>query len=169
MNLELVLFFAFALCTLLSAGLVIFAKNPINSAMSLVASFFFLAGIYVLLWAHTIAALQVLVYAGAIMVLFLFVIMLLNLTDVELGAQRMSLSRIVGGLAALGLFAALALAISRMPELTVTMDAAGVASFGTLRAVGQELYTRWLFPFEAVSLLLLVSMVGAVVVSKSRI
>jgi NADH-quinone oxidoreductase subunit J len=168
-NVELILFFVFAFATLLSAGLVIFSKNPINSAMSLVASFFFLAGIYVLLWAHTIAALQVLVYAGAIMVLFLFVIMLLNLTDVELGAQKLSLSRIAGGLAAVGLFAALAIAIARMPELSVTMDAAGVASFGTLRGVGQELYTRWLFPFEAVSLLLLVSMVGAVVVSKSRI
>jgi NADH-quinone oxidoreductase subunit J len=103
------------------------------------------------------------------MVLFLFVIMLLNLTDVELGAQKLTLSRIVGGLAALGLFAALSIAIARSPTLTVTLDAAGVASFGTLRAVGQELYTRWLFPFEAVSLLLLVSMVGAVVVSKSRI
>jgi len=168
-NVELVLFFAFALLTLLSAGLVIFAKNPINSAMSLVASFFFLAGIYVLLWAHTIAALQVLVYAGAIMVLFLFVIMLLNLTEVELGAQRMTLSRIVGGLAALGLFAALAIAVARMPEVAGTMDGASAASFGTLRSVGQELYTRWLFPFEAVSLLLLVSMVGAVVVSKSKI
>jgi NADH-quinone oxidoreductase subunit J len=168
-NVELVLFFVFAIATLLSAGLVIFAKNPINSAMSLVATFFFLAGIYVLLWAHTIAALQVLVYAGAIMVLFLFVIMLLNLTEVELGGPRMTLSRIVGGLAALGLFAALAIAVARMPEVAGTMDVASAASFGTLRTVGQDLYTRWLFPFEAVSLLLLVSMVGAVVVSKSRI
>ena len=169
MNIELVLFFVFALAILLSAGLVIFSKNPINSAMSLVASFFFLAGIYVLLWAHTIAALQVLVYAGAIMVLFLFVIMLLNLGEAELGSQRLTLSRIAGGLAALGIFAALALAISRAPELAGSMDAARMAGFGTLRTVGQELYTRWLFPFEAVSLLLLVSMVGAVVVSKSKI
>jgi NADH-quinone oxidoreductase subunit J len=168
-NIELVLFFVFAIATLLSAGLVIFSKNPINSAMSLVASFFFLAGIYVLLWAHTIAALQVLVYAGAIMVLFLFVIMLLNLGESELGGPRMTLSRIAGGLAALGLFAALALAIARSPELSGVMDAGAAANFGTLRTVGQDLYTRWLFPFEAVSLLLLVSMVGAVVVSKSRI
>jgi NADH-quinone oxidoreductase subunit J len=168
-NIELVLFFVFAVAILLSAGLVIFSKNPINSAMSLVASFFFLAGIYVLLWAHTIAALQVLVYAGAIMVLFLFVIMLLNLGEAELGSQRLTLSRIAGGLAALGIFAALALAISRAPELAGNMDATRMAGFGTLRTVGQELYTRWLFPFEAVSLLLLVSMVGAVVVSKSKI
>ncbi len=65
--------------TLGSAGGVVSSRNPIGAAMSLVACFFFLAGIYVLLWAHTIAALQVLVYAGAIMVLFLFVIMLLSL------------------------------------------------------------------------------------------
>jgi NADH-quinone oxidoreductase subunit J len=168
-NIELVLFFVFAFATLLSAGLVIFSKNPINSAMSLVASFFFLAGVYVLLWAHTIAALQVLVYAGAIMVLFLFVIMLLNLGEAELGTQRLTLSRIAGGLAAVGLFAALALAISRAPVLSGWMDLERMRGFGTLRVVGQDLYTRWLFPFEAVSLLLLVSMVGAVVVSKSKI
>jgi NADH-quinone oxidoreductase subunit J len=168
-NVEQVLFFVFAVATLLSAGLVIFARNPINSAMSLVASFFFLAGIYVLLWAHTIAALQVLVYAGAIMVLFLFVIMLLNLGETDMSGPKLTLGRIAGGLAAVGLFAALALAISRTPALPSALDAATAQSFGTLRLLGQDLYTQWLFPFEAVSLLLLVSMVGAVVVSKSRI
>ncbi len=81
MSAEKILFVVFALLTLGAAGGVIVLRNPIASAMSLVASFFFLAGIYVLLWAHTIAALQVLVYAGAIMVLFLFVIMLLSLQD----------------------------------------------------------------------------------------
>ncbi|HYO69695.1 MAG TPA: NADH-quinone oxidoreductase subunit J, partial [Archangium sp.] len=102
MNVELVLFGAFALLTLLSAGLVIFAKSAISSAMSLVATFFFLAGIYVLLWAHTVAVLQVLVYAGAIMVLFLFVIMLLNLGE-EAPGPRLTLGRIAGGAASAGL------------------------------------------------------------------
>src|SRR5689334_23407137 len=101
--------------TLLSAGLVITARSPINSAMALVSTFFFLAGIYVLLWAHTIAVLQVLVYAGAIMVLFLFVIMLLSLTEANLGLARVTPSRVVGGAAAVGLGAVVALAIWRFP------------------------------------------------------
>jgi NADH-quinone oxidoreductase subunit J len=164
----MVLFGAFAFLTLLSAGLVIFAKSPISSAMALVSTFFFLAGIYVLLWAHTVAVMQVLVYAGAVMVLFLFVIMLLNLGEYTDNA-RPTLSRILGGLAAVGLFAALAVVIARVNPNVATLDASGQQTFGTLAAIGASIYTQWLLPFEAVSLLLLVAMVGAVVVAKSRI
>ncbi len=168
MNIEQVLFGAFAFLTLLSATLVIFAKSPISSAMALVSTFFFLAGIYVLLWAHTVAALQVLVYAGAIMVLFLFVIMLLNLGD-EVPSARMTFSRVLGGGAAIGLFVALALAIARVPNRVATLSGGDEQSFGTLKTIGSAIFTSWLLPFEAVSLLLLVAMVGAVVVAKSRI
>jgi NADH-quinone oxidoreductase subunit J len=171
-NIELVLFGAFALLTLLSAGLVIFAKSPISSAMSLVATFFFLAGIYVLLWAHTVAVLQVLVYAGAIMVLFLFVIMLLNLGETTTSSgPRLTLSRIAGGAAAAGLLVVLVVAIWKMPVRAETFSGpqAIASGFGTLAVIGQTIYTQWLLPFEAVSLLLLVGMVGAVVVAKSRI
>jgi NADH-quinone oxidoreductase subunit J len=170
-NVELVLFGAFALLTLLSAGLVIFAKNPISSAMSLVATFFFLAGVYVLLWAHTVAILQVLVYAGAIMVLFLFVIMLLNLGETSSPGPRLTLSRIAGGGAAAGLLVVLVMALWRMPAPAAPFSGqqAIASGFGTLATVGQTIFTRWLLPFEAVSLLLLVGMVGAVVVAKSRI
>jgi NADH-quinone oxidoreductase subunit J len=168
LNIEQVLFGAFAVLTLLSASLVIFAKSPISSAMALVSSFFFLAGIYVLLWAHTVAVLQVLVYAGAIMVLFLFVIMLLNLGE-DTSGPRMTFSRILGGGAAIGLFAALALAIARVPNRMATLTGEQEQSFGTLKTIGQAIFTTWLLPFEAVSLLLLVAMVGAVVVAKSRI
>ena len=90
MTAELYLFWFFAVCTILAAGGVIVLRNPVASAMSLVASFFFLAGIYVLLWAHTIAVIQVLVYAGAIMVLFLFVIMLLNVQRERAAVTRVS-------------------------------------------------------------------------------
>ena len=171
MNVELVLFGAFALLTLLSAGLVIFAKNPISSAMALVATFFFLAGIYVLLWAHTVAVLQVLVYAGAIMVLFLFVIMLLNLGESTSSGPQLTLSRIVGGAAAAGLLVVLVMTIWRMPVRAeaFTGQQAVASGFGTLAVIGQTIFTKWLLPFEAVSILLLVGMVGAVVVAKSRI
>jgi NADH-quinone oxidoreductase subunit J len=167
LSIEHILFGAFAVLTLLSAALVIFAKSPISSAMALVSTFFFLAGVYVLLWAHTVAVLQVLVYAGAIMVLFLFVIMLLNLGD-EAPSARMTFSRILGGGSAVGLLAVLAIALNRVPKDVASLGVEA-QSFGTLRSIGQAIYTTWLLPFEAVSLLLLVAMVGAVVVAKSRI
>ena len=88
---------------------VIAARSPIYSAMSLVGTFFCLAGIYVLLLAHTIAVLQILVYAGAIMVLFLFVIMLLSLGDV-VSPSKITIPRVIGGLSAAGLFVALVIA-----------------------------------------------------------
>jgi NADH-quinone oxidoreductase subunit J len=169
---QTILFCVFAFFTMLSAGGVFISRNPIASAMSLVACFFFLAGIYVLLWAHTIAALQVLVYAGAIMVLFLFVIMLLSLQDTG-PMTKISLSRILGGLSVLGLFVALAWSISKLPQganpPVWTTNQTAVSQFGTINAVGQVMYTQWLFPFEAVSLLLLVAILGAVVVAKPRI
>ncbi|NOK10991.1 NADH-quinone oxidoreductase subunit J family protein [Corallococcus exercitus] len=168
MNIELVLFGVFAVMTLLSAGLVITARSPINSAMALVSTFFFLAGIYVLLWAHTVAAVQVLVYAGAIMVLFLFVIMLLNLGDAP-HRGKPTVTRLLGGASALGLLAVLVVTLGRVNAQPAQLDAKSQAAFGTMAAIGQSIFTVWLLPFEAVSLLLLVAMVGAVVVAKSRI
>lgn len=170
MSAELVLFWIFAVATVAGASGVIFARNPVASAMSLVATFFFLAGIYVLLWAHTIAALQVLVYAGAIMVLFLFVIMLLSLTDSG-PVLNFTPSRIVGAAAAVALFVALVAVFRQLPghELGWTDSQARVDEFGTIQHLGLVMYTQWLFPFEAVSLLLLVAILGAVVVAKPRI
>jgi NADH-quinone oxidoreductase subunit J len=170
MSVEQVLFYAFAFLTLLSAGMVIASRNPVHSALSLVGTFFFLAGVYVLLYAHTIAVLQVLVYAGAIMVLFVFVIMLLSLSEDE-GRMRVRLTvgTAAGALAAAGLFVLLALVVSRVTEAPAAMTAEALGRFGTLAAIGQTVYTQWLLPFEAVSLLLLVAIVGAVVVAKARI
>lgn len=169
MSAQAVLFWVFALATVASAIGVILYKNPIASAMSLVACFFFLAGIYVLLWAHTIAVLQVMVYAGAIMVLFTFVIMLLNLQQDE-RTQTLSLSRAGGLLGCVALLGALFTAFRKLPAAPDwTQNAAQLQSFGTLGHLGKVLYTEWLFPFEAVSLLLLVAIVGAVVVAKPRI
>jgi NADH-quinone oxidoreductase subunit J len=137
--------------------------------MALVATFFFLSGIYVLLWAHTIAVLQVLVYAGAIMVLFLFVIMLLSLAETQIAKPARSLSQVAGGAATIGLLGLLALSVTRLPRQVSDLSPEQQASFGSLRAVGEVVYTSYLLPFEAVSLLLLVAIVGAVVVAKARI
>jgi NADH-quinone oxidoreductase subunit J len=165
---ELVLFWVFAVLTVAASIGVILAKNAIGSAMSLVAAFFFLAGIYVLLWAHTIAVLQVLVYAGAIMVLFLFVIMLLSLTDVG-PSTGWTLSRVMGGAAAVGMLGVLTYAFWKMPSTPAANLDGRAATFGTLQELGEVLYTQHLLPFEVVSLLLLVAIVGAVVVAKSRV
>jgi len=169
-SLQWVVFLILATATLFSAVLVIAVRNPINSAMSLVATFLFLAGIYAQLLAHTIAILQVLVYAGAIMVLFLFVIMLLSLTHLGDAPPRLTVHQVVGGAAAMSLLACLIVAIWHWHEtLAGGRGREALTRFGTLEQVGGLLYTRWLLPFEAVSLLLLVAMVGAVVVAKPRI
>src|SRR6059036_2730652 len=100
---EAILFYVFAIGTLTGSALVVLRRNPIYGAVSLVGAFFFLAGIYVLLSAHLIAILQVMVYAGAVMVLFVFVIMLLNLKEEELGEKRITVWKGIGALSVVAL------------------------------------------------------------------
>ncbi len=163
---EMVTFLVFAVLLVGTALGVIVARSPVYAAMNLVAAFFFMAVIYVLLSAHLIAIMQVLVYAGAVMVLFLFVIMLLSLGDEHLGTNRKKPMQLLGVVGALGVFAVLALAIHRAGD--VSMRAID-GTFGTVKAVGNVLFTEFLLPFEATSLLLLVAIVGAVVVAKEKI
>ncbi|WP_404800656.1 NADH-quinone oxidoreductase subunit J family protein [Anaeromyxobacter paludicola] len=159
-------FWIFTVPLIASSLGVVVAKNPITAAMSLVGAFFCLAGIYVLLTAHLVAFLQILVYAGAIMVLFLFVIMLLSLQDEVLGVSRLKVMQGVGAVGCIGVFAVVYRAILAsggryMPQVD--------EGYGTVKAVGRLLFTQYLLPFEATSLLLLVAIVGAVVVAKQRI
>jgi len=163
---ELWIFILFAVPLLVSALGVVVAKNPVNAAMSLVAAFFFLAGIYVLLVAHLVAFLQILVYAGAIMVVFLFVIMLLQLHDQDLKETRLKAMQYGGMVGAAGVLTVVSLAVLSAGEQPWK---AVPDSFGTVKAVGRLLFTQYLLPFEATSLLLLVAIVGAVVVAKQRI
>jgi NADH-quinone oxidoreductase subunit J len=164
---ELGTFMFFAPLLVLSAAGVVVARNPVYAAMSLVAAFFFLAGIYVLLVAHLIAFLQVLVYAGAVMVLFLFVIMLLSLGNEHLYRERQKVMQMVGVAGAIGLVTVVAMAIRDLGD--PVMAQVNVETFGTVKAVGRALFTDYLLPFEATSLLLLVAIVGAVVVAKEKI
>jgi NADH-quinone oxidoreductase subunit J len=147
-----------------AAGVIV-ARSPVYAAMSLVAAFFCLAGIYVLLVAHLIAFMQILVYAGAVMVLFLFVIMLISLGDEALEKERYRGMQIVGALAAVGITAVLASALFEVQGAPAALP----ADFGTVKAVGRVIFTQYLLPFEVTSLLLLVAIVGAVVVAKERI
>ena len=168
---ETVFFWIFAVATVLFAGNVVLRRNPAHAAMSLVASFFFLAGLYVLLAAHLIAILQVMVYAGAVMVLFVFVIMLLNLKEEELGHERITAWKIIGGLSIVistGLIAFFALG-NAYPTGFLRDMARSQPTFGSVKGVGQALYIASVLPFEVTSLLLTVAIVGAVVVAKGKI
>ncbi len=143
-------------------------RNQIHSAISLIVSFFFLAGLYALLSAHMLSVLQIIVYAGAVMVLFTFVIMLLNLGPDELQDTRITPSRIAAGILALFVFGKLATAIqlTTAGAQAVDLNDPGFAQFGTVPEVGRMMYTTFLVPFELVSVLLLVAAVGAVVLAK---
>jgi NADH-quinone oxidoreductase subunit J len=164
---EQVAFFVFAIPLVAAAIGVVVARSPMYAAMSLVAAFFFLAGIYVLLSAHLVAFLQILVYAGAVMVLFLFVIMLLSLGDqhheVERLKQMQWLGFVLGGGGLMTLLAWISREVASAEQATLSPD------FGTIKAVGRALFTTYLLPFEATSLLLTVAIVGAVVVAKEKI
>jgi NADH-quinone oxidoreductase subunit J len=164
------LFIGFAALLIACSLLVILHKNPVTSALFLVLAFCSLAGIYLLLHAEFLAMVQIIVYAGAIMVLFLFVIMYLNLKqDIEQGVH-VALRRGVGWILGVVLFVeGWVLLGRRWGAGPVTTDPALAAPIGNTQAIGQELYTRYLFPFEITSMLLLVAMVGAVVIAKGGV
>jgi NADH-quinone oxidoreductase subunit J len=171
---EAILFYLFAIGVLVAGGQVIFRRNPIYGALALVGCFFFLAGIYLLLGAHLIAILEILVYAGAVMVLFVFVIMLLNLKEEELGEERLTAWKAIGLLSVLvaaGVIAwkALGPAYPGPPAIDNASLQTRWGAFGGVKAVGYTLYIGSLLPFELTSLLLLVAVVSAVVVAKGKI
>jgi NADH-quinone oxidoreductase subunit J len=162
---ETILFYLFAALTLVCALLVVanpFSRNPVTSAMFLVLTIISMAGLFVLLHAFFLAAVQVLVYAGAVMVLFLFVIMLLDLKDEE--RRRIKKFSLVAGLISVGsivmLFVKSILAANPGANLSAPMLE------GEPAALGKLLFTQYLLPFEVVSILLLVAMVGVILLSK---
>ena len=168
MTIEQFLFAGFAGVLVASAFMTILHKNPVTSALFLVVAFCALAGIYFVLRAEFIGAVQIIVYAGAIMVLFLFVIMYLNLKhDIETGVQ-VALRRGIGWLlgALLILLGATLLSRGGWAVGPVSDEVPRIA--GNTQQVGLALYSRYLFPFEITSLVLLVAMVGAIVISKGR-
>lgn len=163
-----VTFYLFALLAVLSGFVVVTRQNPISSAVSLVVCFFFLASMYVLMDAHFVAVIQLLVYAGAIMVLFIFVIMVLNLRGEAMRAWKDIAPRALIGLAATG-FVGMGLLIAVDALRGIETEPAG-EGFGTIEQVGRAMFGgAYLLPFEYVSALLTVAMVGAVVLGKRKI
>ena len=162
-------FWVFAGIAIGSAFLCITRKSPVASALWLVNTLFNLAAIYVLLDAHFIAAVQVLVYAGAIMVLFLFVIMLLNLGRVGPSDMKGPWGRAVAGIAGLLLLGELIALRFALPPGELVLPPGTVAARGAVQAVAQPLFRGYVVAFEVTSVLLLAAIVGAVVLAKRRL
>lgn len=142
-------------------------RNPIYSAVSLLVCFLSFAVLFLDLSAPFLAAIHVLVYTGAILVLFLFVIMLLNLKDEELGQEYpMAVKASIGGLCA-ALFALIAVPIAREPSLANPLPPAP-EGFGSIETTGRLLFNDFALPFELISLLIVVAMFGALVLAKKR-
>jgi NADH-quinone oxidoreductase subunit J len=167
---ELIFFIVFALGAIAASLGVLIARNPVNSALALVVSFFFLSATYVLLNATFMAVIQILVYAGAIMVLFTFVLMLLNMGDEELGNAKVNITQLVMVVVAAGIVMVLIQAITAFPGATSQAVAGSFPeSYGSVNVIGRELMTRYVLPFELAAVLLLVGIVSAVVVAKKRL
>lgn len=162
-----IIFFLLAATALISGIMVVIQVNPVRSALFLVLNFFALAGIYLLANAQFIAAIQIIVYAGAIMVLFLFVIMLLNLRQPEEGGAHRHLGQKIFG-ASLAM-AVVALVIFKVIRMVVPAGKALTAEFGSTEMVAKSLFTDYLLPFEMTSILLLVAVVGAVILARTKL
>ena len=157
-----ILFYIFAALTLLCGLLVVFnpfSRNPVTSAMFLVLTIISMSGLFVLLQAYFLAAVQILVYAGAVIVLFLFVIMLMDPKEAEYRRYR-KIATVIGTLAVIGLGFIIAGTVRGAAPLTRETIAGETADLGKL------LFTEYLLPFEIVSVLLLVAMVGCILLSK---
>ena len=161
----IIAFYLFATLTIASAVAVIFARNPVHSVLWLIVAFFNAAGLMLLLGAEFIAMLLVIVYVGAVAVLFLFIVMMLN---IDFAALRSGFTKNLpfGLIIALVLLAEMVVAVSAWRAGPVTGGAQPVtASQPNIEAIGELLYSRFLFPFEIAGLILLVAMIGAIVLT----
>jgi len=160
-----ILFYVLAALTLIFGALVVanpFSRNPVTSAMFLVLTIISMAGLFVLLNAFFLAAVQVLVYAGAVMVLFLFVIMLLDLKEEE--RRKIKLTGLVAGVASVG--AIVVIFVRSLLAAKPGENLPAPSAIGDTATLGRMLFTNYLLPFEIVSILLLVAMVGVILLSK---
>ena len=167
---ELLIFYPIAgLCSALALG-VIFNTSPVGAAMCLIGMMLGLSGIFVLLQAHFVAILQIIIYAGAIMVLFMFVIMLLNLKEAASSDWVMRDKNLFISIMSCVLAVGILYKIVDVIFMTELNSPATLPdSFGTVATIGESLFTDFVLPFEVASLLLLAAMIGAVVLAKPKL
>lgn len=157
------LFYIFAAVSAVGAVMTVTRRSPLAAALSLAVSMIGLAGLFLMLHGYLVFVLQILVYAGAVVVLIIFVIMLLNLQEKVLKSSRLGWKRAVPG-AVLSL--ALLVMLWRMADGLPGFSSELPEGFGTVEGVGENLFVRFAFPFEVLSLVLLVAIVGAVILAK---
>jgi NADH-quinone oxidoreductase subunit J len=165
---QLALFWIFAVMMLLFGGLTVFLRNPVSAAMSLVVCFIWLAAVFVTLDAYFIAVIQVLVYAGAVMVLFLFIIMLLDVKGEQ--TRRLNLSAWAGGgLVLFGFVNVLVHVVGSDPRLATGKPGMAVPPVNDVAAIGFVLFRDFWIPFQMIAVLLLVATVGVVMLSRRQL
>jgi NADH-quinone oxidoreductase subunit J len=167
--LESIVFYTLAIISIGSALLMVTRRNPVIAALYLILNFFCLAGLYLTLQAQFIAVIHILVYAGAIMVLFVFVIMLLNLGDKQTLNDAISPKKVVAGGLSLALLLELLYIIVYATKDLPAYDVKQALETGTVEHIGKELFTNFLFPFEVTSILLLAAIIGAVLLAKRKL
>ena len=160
------LFGILSFLAIMFALMVVFSRNPINSVLYLVLTFFCIAGHYLLLNAQFLAVVHIVVYSGAIMVLFLFVIMLMNLNE-DTEPQRTWLSKIIAAVAGGMLLFVMVGSLKGAEQLNYKQY--GSSQIGLIKNLGMVLFKDFLFPFEIASILLLAAMVGAIMIGKKEI
>ncbi len=162
-----VLFFILAGISLLSAGYFVVAKSPLYAILSLIVTFFSIAGLYILLNAQFLGIVQIIVYAGAIMVLFLYILMMLNLNKQDEGKKNTTLKYIsffAAGIFFIGLLGAYkGISGKYIPETNVD------SSVGLTKNLGKLLFSEYVLPFEIASVLILAGIVGAVLIGKKEL
>jgi len=162
MNLNEIFFWILAIIAVLAGIGVVTARNPVHSVLLLIVAFFSISGHYILLNAQFLAIVNVIVYTGAIMVLFLFVIMLMNL-NAETEPQKRNLVKFAGAISG-GLLLIILLAAVRKADVGLAVP--GHNTIGLIKTLGQVLFSDFVFPFEVSSVLFLSAMVGAIVIGK---
>lgn len=160
------LFYFLSFVAVLSALMVVFSKNPVYSVLYLIITFFAIGGHYVLMNAEFLAVVHVIVYAGAIMVLFLYVIMLLNLNK-ETEPHKSNILKIAAAICS-GLLLIVLVGSLKGTEAIAPSQASGVSTIGSVKNLGKVLFTDFLLPFEIASVLLLTAMIGVVMLAKSE-
>jgi NADH-quinone oxidoreductase subunit J len=165
---ENILIIIFSLLAIASAIIMITRRNPIKSVLFLILNFFSVSVLYLLLKAQFIAIIQVVVYAGAIMVLFLFVIMLLNLQDETKLAENITYKKLTAVLLSILLFTVLGITTYFSFFNKFKVMSPDAEQLGTIETIGKDLYTTFSFPFELVSFILLAAIVGAIVLAKKK-
>ena len=169
---ETILFYLWAGLAILSAALVVGQRNPMYSVMFIIVSFAALAGLYIQLDAPFVAVAQIIIYAGAIMVLFLFVVMLLNAPQEDAAIWDRTHPLRQPGMARWGVLLAallvvqLAMALLRAAEMRQLVGGGDPAGISSVRSLGHVLFTDYMFAFEATSILILVAMLVAVVLAR---